>query len=81
MIVVQCEFIYVNGNEWTKTIAWVDASWNLKEGLSVRFKDDPRQWTVNRVYQSKMDVAQIEQTWLVGGNEEVTARKEQKVGT
>jgi len=82
MLVVQCEFHHDAGENESKPrivtqTAWVDAS-KVKLGSKVKFKDrdDDRVWVVVRKYTTVMEIADIHQDWQVGGNTEVTARRE-----
>lgn len=79
MRLVQCKFQHSDGPELTTQVAWVDASWHLHPGQYVMFRKDPRQWKVVEVYSIKLDVFDIHNTWTVGGNEEITARKESHI--
>jgi len=68
MLVRQCDFEHVNedGSVVCQT-AWVDASWRLKVGIGITFKNDPRRWKLTRLGKDTMDVAEINNTWGVGG--------------
>jgi len=68
MIVRQCDFEFVNEDgSVVCTTVWVDASWRLKVGLGVTFKSDPRRWKLTRLGKDTMDVAEINNSWNVGG--------------
>ena len=68
MNVRQCDFEFVNEDGSTvKQTVWVDASWRLKVGLEVTFKGDSRRWKLTRLGKDKMDVAEINHSWEVGG--------------
>jgi len=68
MLVKQCDFEHVNEDgSVSKMTAWVDSSWRLKLGLGITFKNDPRRWKLTRLGKDTMDVAEINNTWGVGG--------------
>jgi hypothetical protein len=84
MLVVQCIFSHDAGAEAHESkpriiqqTAWVDAS-KIRKDCSVRFKGDDRLWRVIHIGAFPMAIAEINQDWQVGGNTEVTARKEKK---
>lgn len=67
MQMIQVEFGYDEAEHkhiWTRRkLVWIDASWNLKAGEHVTFKEDERRWQVIRVYETKLDSAHIETKW------------------
>lgn len=68
MKVRQCDFEFVNeGGSTAKQTVWVDASWRLKVGIGVTFKGDSRRWKLTRLGKDMMDVAEINNSWEVGG--------------
>lgn len=75
MKVIQCDFERQDGEKTVKQTAWVDQSRRLKIGTRLNFKNDPLVWTVTRVGMNTVDIADINDTWEVGGIEESTARK------
>jgi hypothetical protein len=81
MKVGQCQFIHRHPEAREATLwqtAWVDASWKLKKGMGVTFLGDDRRWQVMSVGTIVMEVAEINNSWQVGGNTEISARKEKK---
>lgn len=68
MLVKQYDFEHVRGDAAVvHQTAWVDASWRLRVGTVVSFKNDPRHWKVVRVGNDPMNIEDINQTWEVGG--------------
>ena len=67
MKMVQVEFQRKICKGICHTTAWVDSSWNLKEGQVVTFDDDETQWEVAKVGTILQEYAEINRKWEVGG--------------
>lgn len=60
MLMIQIEVSHL----FERKVVWVDASWNLKVGQQVRFQGvDARKWDVQKVYETKIDIAEIKTKW------------------
>lgn len=69
---IQCKFEHDNQYQY----AWIDYDLHLGLGSVVSFKKDERKWKIVEVGHIVQSIKEIETTWLVGGNQEITARKE-----
>ena len=62
MKLIQADFRRVNTSVY-QTV-WVDASWKLKPGQVVTFKnDEDRKWEVRVVYTNEIEMSDINQRW------------------
>jgi len=44
-------------------VVWVDTSWNVKEGNVLEFRDYDGSWLVKKVYETKIDAANLNIKW------------------
>lgn len=44
-------------------VAWVDYSWQLKEGEQVTFKGETDRWIVSMVYETVSESKELEKKW------------------
>lgn len=64
MELVQVEFSCAESQDVSLIkVVWVDASWDLKPGNLVTFKDDSKHWTVSRVYEIKIKADSLQSKW------------------
>ena len=66
MDMIQCDFHRYEYGDASKAYyqtVWVDASFLLKEGDVVTFKDDQEKWTVLKVYSTRMQTKDLEKKW------------------
>ena len=62
MVQVEFERTLGDGRKFQK-IVWVDASFKVKIGNIVEFKDDPFLWKAIKVYQSRIEAAALDKKW------------------
>ena len=62
MVQIEFERTLGDGKAFQKVV-WVDASFRVKTGNIVEFKDDPFLWKATKVYQSKIEAAALDKKW------------------
>ena len=67
MKMIQVHFTKADSDQYrlylNEKIVWVDASWKLKKGDLVSFKDEMFQWTVFKVYETIIESAELDKRW------------------
>ena len=63
MLMVQVQFVRNSGLCELGKLVWVEASWNLKVGQIVEFKDEPGLWMVKKVYTTEIAAANLNKKW------------------